>query len=90
MTANNKIRHIAGINLDFGWSDLEVSMVIKLYGHNATLKELQTELNRPIAEILVLLDDLIKTKRIKKSAILTLSYKEKNDGRKNKKSAKGI
>lgn len=56
---------IAGLTLNYGWSNIEKAMVIKMVKNGATISDVIKEFNRNPIEVMILLDDLDKKKLIK-------------------------
>ena len=61
------------------WTDAEIDEVIKLYNTDANLYELSEELERPVIDILMLLEQLINTERIDCERLLILKPKESKE-----------
>ena len=57
--------YIAGLNLNYGWSNIEKAMTIKMLKNGANIKDVTREFNREPIEIMILVDDLLKSKTIK-------------------------
>ncbi|PKM67093.1 MAG: hypothetical protein CVU95_08390 [Firmicutes bacterium HGW-Firmicutes-2] len=62
------------------WTETEISEVIMLYNNDASLVELTEELDRPVIDILILIEHLIKSEKIDCNRLLTLkpTIKEEN------------
>ncbi len=56
---------IAGLTLNYGWSNIEKAMVIKMIKNGATISDVIKEFDRNPIEVMILLDDLDKKKLIK-------------------------
>lgn len=63
---------ITGLKLDYAWTTVQIDEVIKLYENDASLEQLMYALDRPIIEILILLNDLTKCKKITSHRLLVL------------------
>jgi len=55
---------IAGLTLNYDWSNEEIYIAEKMLKNCATIYHLAKELQREILEIMILVDDLIKQGRI--------------------------
>lgn len=56
---------IAGLKLNFGWSNMEKAIAIKLIKNGANIKDVSKELDRNPIEVIILVDDLLRSKSIK-------------------------
>ncbi|PKL00049.1 MAG: hypothetical protein CVV56_08010 [Tenericutes bacterium HGW-Tenericutes-1] len=51
---------VAGLTLDYGWSEEEKYIAEKMLKNGATISQLAKEFQRQILEVMILVDDLIK------------------------------
>lgn len=58
---------IAGLTLNYEWTNIEKAMVIKMIKNGANIRDVSKEFNRNILEIMILVDDLLKKKLVKPS-----------------------
>ena len=66
---------IAGLTLNYGWSNIEKAMVIKMIKNGATISDVIKEFDRNPIEVMILLDDLDKKKLIKPTKATIRRYK---------------
>lgn len=66
------LAYIAGEGIDYIWDDSEVHAVVKLIKNGAMIPDLIEETDRDVIEILILLDDLVNQKRIKRKPMIRL------------------
>ena len=66
---------IAGLTLNYEWTNIEKAMVIKMIKNGATISDVIKEFNRNPIEVMILLDDLDKKKLIKPTKATIRRYK---------------
>lgn len=62
-----------GDNLEFGFTKVQMDEVACLYNNNATMAEMVTETRRNVAEIVVLIDDMIRSGKLEQNRWIYLS-----------------
>lgn len=67
------------IEIEHRWTETEIEEVIMLYKNDASLVELTEELDRPVIDILILIEHLIIAEKIECNRLLVLNPKAKND-----------
>lgn len=65
--AKPECEFIAGLKLDYGWSNMERTTTIKMLNNGANVKDVAEEFNRELMEVMILVDDLLRKKLVKPS-----------------------